>query len=115
MTHTTADFIQMIKDKYDLPSRYKVAQLLDKTDAQVASWAKGRTTFDDETALIIADKLEIDPAYIITCCQIERAVKQGKFGAAGVYRRILQRLEMTATTGAAAMFAVFLFNNLPPF
>ncbi|GGX52224.1 helix-turn-helix domain-containing protein [Saccharospirillum salsuginis] len=106
MYRTTADFIQLLKDEYGLTSNYKVAQFLGKTDTQVAHWTKGRHTFDDSTALIIAEALKIDPAEIMTCCQIERAEKQGKFDVAGVYRKMLFRLEGALTAGAAAVFGL---------
>lgn len=115
MYRTTSDYIVLIQQKYGMISRYKVAQLLEKTDTQVANWAKGKTTFDEETASIVAEKLQIDPAIIVTSCQIERAEKQGKTEAAAIYKKILQTLEKCSTTGIAAAVTFSVLGNLYPF
>lgn len=115
MSLKTADYVQLLKDKYDLKSNYKVAQFLQVSDTAVKNWTKKGGTLDDTTAAIIAQKLEIDPEIIITACHLERAEKQGNDLVASIYRKLLKKLESTGTTGVAAALTVLIMNGIPPF
>lgn len=103
---TTADYIQQLKDTHGFTSNYQVARHLGKTDTQLAEWSKGKRTFDESTAMIVAESLKIDPAEIVTCCLIERAERQGRLDVAGLYRKMLFRLEGSVRAGAAAVFGL---------
>ena len=115
MARTTADYVQMLKDEFGLKSNYQVAQFLEMNQQSVANWVKGRATLDDSTAIIIATKLQIDPALIITECHLERAEKQGNELVASTYKKILKQLQKAATTGAAACLTFTLLSGIFPY
>ena len=104
MYRKTADYIVLLKDELGFKSNYQLAKHLGTTDSHVANWVKGRSTFNDDTAMIIAKKLKIDPTEIITCCHIERAEKKGNIALARVYRKMLFKLSGPVAAGFSAFF-----------
>ena len=70
---TTVDFLNAVKSKYDLKSNYALAKKMGQTDTDVARWMKGKNTLGDEAAICVADLLDMDPAYVVTCVHAERA------------------------------------------
>lgn len=112
MYRTTADYVQMLKDQNGLSSNYQVAKYLATTDSHVAAWTKGRSTFNDHTALIIAKELKIDPLEIVTCCHIERAEKSGDIDVARVYRKMLFKLAGPVAAGLSAFMVGVFWSEL---
>lgn len=104
-TLKTKDYVEMLKNKTGITTQYGLAKYLGITIPAVRRWDKGLSTFDDHTALIIAEKLEIDPSIIITSCHLERALKNDDFATAGVYRNMLEKLTPLAIKGASAVAA----------
>ena len=91
---TTAEFLNEIKIKYNLKSNYALAKLMQQTETSISRWIHGRTTLSDESALQVADLLEIDPAYVVACVHAERASDKT--------RKIWERMA-TLTAGLAAL------------
>ncbi|MEE9350986.1 MAG: hypothetical protein V3U78_01900 [Thiotrichaceae bacterium] len=68
----TIDYLNMINKNYNA-SDYKVAQLLLINKTSVHRYRNKGGTFDDNTAIKVAELLDIDYAIILTDMQIERA------------------------------------------
>src|SRR3569833_1258388 len=62
---TVNQYLDEIKARYGLPSDYAVAKLLKISPANVTGYRKGKSGFDDERALIVAELLEIDPVIVL--------------------------------------------------
>lgn len=112
MYRKTADYILLLKNEKGFKSWYQLAVYLEKTDSQIAAWRKGRRTFDDHSALIIAKELKIDPLEIITCCHIERAEKAGDSSLSRVYRKMLHKLAGPVAAGFAAFMVGVFWSEL---
>lgn len=70
---TTVDFLNDVKAKYGITSNYALAKLMGQTDTAVARWMHGKNTLSDETAVKVAELLEIEPAFIMACIAAERS------------------------------------------
>jgi len=104
-TKTTADFIADLKAKHGLRSNYAVAKFLKQTDTAVARWAHGKGSFSDETAMHIADLLDLDPAYVVACVHAERAKRTEE-------KKLWEHIA-TLTMGAMVGLMVFALASLP--
>src|SRR3569833_2640912 len=62
---TVNQYLDEIKARYGLPSDYAVAKLLKISPANVTGYRKGKSGFDDERALIVAELLEIAPVIVL--------------------------------------------------
>lgn len=99
---TTADFIDELKLKLELPSDGMLAKKLGIHRQYMSQYRTGKTTFSDEKALLVADLLEIDPAYVIACVHAEREKNQ-------TIKTIWERI----ATNAQAMAAVLVLLVVP--
>jgi hypothetical protein len=70
---TTIDYLNAVKNRLDLPSDYAIAKALHVTRAAVSSYRVGRTSFDNLTALRVAEILDIQPFEVIAAANVERA------------------------------------------
>ncbi|CAD9228386.1 Helix-turn-helix protein [Burkholderia cenocepacia] len=70
---TTIEWLDALKAHLDLPSDYAAAKLLGVTRSAVSHYRTGRTTFDDSTAIRVAELLGVDPAEVFASMQYERA------------------------------------------
>jgi len=70
---TTVDFLNDVKARYDIKSNYALAKLMGQTDTAVARWMHGKNTLSDETAVKVAELLEIEPSFIMACIAAERS------------------------------------------
>lgn len=68
----TIDYLDALKERYQV-SDYKVARLLGKTSASTSQYRKKGTTFDDATAIRVAELLNMDPVEVIADMHAERA------------------------------------------
>lgn len=103
----TADFIELLKKRYDLKSNYAVAKFLKQTDTAIARWAHGKGSFSDETAIQFADLLDLDPAYVMACIHAERAKDKA---VKKTWERMAKRL--AAVAAALACVAFLPWDNL---
>lgn len=67
------DFLQAIKEKYKFTSDYKMALALEMTSAGLYLLVHRKTTIGEKNALKIAKMLDISPAEVLVCSNIERA------------------------------------------
>jgi len=90
---TTVEFLDAIKAKYGLKSNYALAKKMGQTDTAIARWMHGKNTLADESAMHVAELLEIDPAYVMACCHAERE-KNAEVKA--TWQKIAQRMAVAA-------------------
>lgn len=70
---TTLDFLERLKAKYDGASDYRAAQLLGVTKSAVYSWRHRGKHMGDDTAVKMAELLDLHPAYVMACTSAERS------------------------------------------
>ncbi|MGD1324404.1 hypothetical protein ACNHE5_05625 [Pandoraea pnomenusa] len=70
---TTADYLDAVKARLDLPSDYAAAKVLGVTRSAVSLYRHGKSTFDDAVILRVAEILSIDPLEVIASANVERA------------------------------------------
>jgi transcriptional regulator with XRE-family HTH domain len=72
----TLDFIERLKAAYNLPSDYAAAKKLGISKQQVSKIRNNGSTLDDKSAFELAHLLDLDPAYVVACMNLERAEKR---------------------------------------
>ncbi len=72
---TTADYLDELKskDELGLKTDYAIAKALGTSTARISHYRVGRSRFDDETAVWVAEKLGISPFVVIAHMRAERA------------------------------------------
>lgn len=70
---STVEYLDAVKIRLDLPSDYAAAKALGVTRAAVSKYRLGHASFDDTTALRVAEILEIQPFEVIAAANVERA------------------------------------------
>jgi hypothetical protein len=95
---TTVQYLDAVKRRLDLPSDYAIAKALGLTRAAVSKQRNGDSSFDDLTAVRVAEILGLDPMEVIAACNAERARDDDA-------RRVWERLWGKAT-GAAVTTAL---------
>ncbi|WP_060013245.1 helix-turn-helix domain-containing protein [Burkholderia ubonensis] len=70
---TTAQWLDAVKARLDLPSDYAAAKVLGVTRSAVSAYRNGRATFDDDVAFLVADILDVNPLEVIVSSRAERA------------------------------------------
>lgn len=70
---TTADFLDDLKAKHGITSDYALAKLLGMRRQQVSRYRTGTSTFDDETAIKIAELLEVNQGYVMASMRAQLA------------------------------------------
>lgn len=71
--YTAAQFIDAIRERYELPSDRKVAKLLGVSSPSVTRFRSGEDAFSDCTARKVADLLDLDPLVVVMCAHAQRA------------------------------------------
>jgi transcriptional regulator with XRE-family HTH domain len=74
---TTVQYLDALKARSGLPSDYAAAKALDLTRGAVSRYRLGTSTFDDITAVRVAEILGIEPLEVIAAANIERAKDDG--------------------------------------
>lgn len=71
MTHTE-HYLDLLRQRLDLPSDYAVAKALNVSRQCVSGWRTGRTSFDEVTARRIAKLLDIEPGVLLVAMLADR-------------------------------------------
>lgn len=103
---TTIELLDLLKSSYSLSSDYKLAKFLGINQANISTWRKG-STLGDETAILVAEKLNLDPAQVLIWMTAERS----KCPAA---KTALQKAAQMIGHAATVVFAVFLLAQFSP-
>lgn len=94
---TTVQFLDALATKEGGCSDYRLSKILGVTPQGVATYRKGKT-FSDDTAMKVAQLLDLDAAYVVMCMHQERAKTEAE---RELWASMLQRLG-----GLAASFAL---------
>lgn len=90
----TSNYLDALKARHSLTSDYQIAKKLRMTSASISRYRLNKTTFDDSTALLVAELLEIDPLIVIADMN---AIRSKTPETRAVWKELHDRL-----TGAAA-------------
>jgi len=94
----TADFLDALRVKLDLPSDGQLADHLGLHRQYISRYRRLTVTFDDEMAMHVADMLEIDPAFVVACMHAQRAKRTEE-------KQLWERIA-TSMAGVAAVLVV---------
>lgn len=87
----TVDFLDAIKERYQLPSDYAAAALLGVSRARISTYRTDKAAMGEEIAPKVAELLGLDAGYVLACLQAERsrdpATKKLWEGAADTLKR----------------------------
>ena len=70
---TTVEFLDAVKARQGIRSDYGLAKFLGFDQSRVAHYRAGRRFLSEESAMKIAECLELAPGYVLACIQAERA------------------------------------------
>ena len=102
---TTIQYLDAYKAKLHLASDYAAAKALGITRAAVSKYRNGHGGFDDETAVRLAEALEINPLEVIAAANGERARDDN---SKRFWERVWGKSTGAATTASVA--AVFILG-----
>lgn len=105
---TTADFLDALRAKLELPSDGRLADHLGMHRQHVSRYRTLGVSFDDEMSLKVADILELDPVFVVACMHAQREKN-------AAVRKVWEKIA-TLSIGATACALVFLalpFGALP--
>ena len=89
----TIDFIEQIKKRHGVESDYAVKKLLGLKSSTMSSYRTGRSHFSDEVCVRVAELLELDPSYVLSCIYAERTNNKN---IATIWRKAAEKLRGTA-------------------
>lgn len=69
----TTDYLDAIKNRYDLPSDYAIAKMLGIARQRMTAYRAGSESFSDSTALRVAELLDLDPLEVALSAHAQRA------------------------------------------
>lgn len=70
---TTADYLDLLRQKYDLPSDYALRKLTGWKPQHISYYRTKKTTFNDETAMKVAAWLDMPASEIIIDMHAQRS------------------------------------------
>lgn len=88
----TTDYLDAIKARHGLPSDYALAKFWGCAKQNISRFRNRGDTFNDETAIQVAEWLEIDPAKVIADMHAERAAKVGNPALLAAWEKIARSL-----------------------
>jgi len=106
---TTLDFVRRLQDHFDNRTIYGLAKRLGITRPTVQKWVRQTGSFDDSTALSVAEILGEKPEYIVACIHAERAKDQR---VRKTWEKLAKLAKQSATTAHAAVLALFFVSFL---
>lgn len=102
---TTRDLLAVVKTAHGIPSNYRLARVLDVTEATVQRWNTGRNAPDDAMAERLANMAGLDVAYVLASIYAERAANDD---SRRIWSGIAKRLQGLAAAVAAVMVSALL-------
>lgn len=70
---TTVELLNRVKAAYDLRSDYALAKKLGVSAQRVSNYIRKKTFLDDKMSFVVAELLDLNPAYVVACTNMERA------------------------------------------
>lgn len=105
---TTNDFLDMLKSRLGLASDYALSKFLGCGQSRISNYRNGRSHLGDEEALLMAELLEIDPAYILATVHAERAKGEVQ---KRVWADIIKKIGGVAAALLLCIYALPLLSN----
>lgn len=105
-----ADFLDDLRAEYGLTSDYQIHKMFGMAVQQISRYRKGKSTFDDTTALKMAELLHKDASYagyIAACMNAQRAQTPEA-------RKVWEKVAKTVGAGTALAFALAVAYALAP-
>lgn len=105
---TTADFLDALRVKLNLPSDGQLADYLGMHRQHISRYRTLGHTFDDSMSMRVADLLETDPAFVVACMHAQRAKNSEE-------KKLWERIatSMAGVAAALVVIAVLPFIALP--
>lgn len=72
----TVELLNRVKAAYHLPSDYALAKKMGISKQSVSDYYNKGSTLNDKTAFIVAELLDLNPAYVVACSNMERAERK---------------------------------------
>lgn len=69
----TVDFLDGVKRRHGLTSDYQLSKRLRLTRSAISAYRNGDRALDENVALVVAQELQLSPAYVLACTAAERA------------------------------------------
>ena len=76
-TMTTITLMNWLKAAYNIKSDYQLAKKLNVKPQTISRYMLGQSFLDDKMSFEVAELLELEPALIVACVNLERAERQG--------------------------------------
>lgn len=92
----TADFLNALRQKHTLQSDYALAKFLGVGATTISSYRVGRSCFDGDMALKVAELLEMPAGYVLACIEEERAERTKRPQVKAAWRKVAETLAPTA-------------------
>ncbi|MFZ4756692.1 MAG: DUF3693 domain-containing protein [Burkholderiaceae bacterium] len=103
-----AEFLDLLRERLNLPSDYAVARLLGVTPQHVSRWRSGRGGFSDEQAARVAELLGIEAGYVLARLYEERSTSEA---ARVAWRDLAGKLAPVAASLALLLLAPYLIES----
>ncbi|WP_223258539.1 alginate lyase family protein [Trinickia symbiotica] len=101
---TTAEYLDAVKAKLDIPSDYATAKALGVTRAAVSGYRNGRTVPDDLVCARIASILDIEPMEVIAATNYHRAkTEDARALWEGIWGKAAGAIALTLTVFAVGL------------
>lgn len=100
--HNTADFLDLLREKFQLPSDYAVSKLLGVSRQAISHYRHGNDSFSDEAAMKVAEFLNLEPGYVVACCRAQRASTPALIG---MWETLAKKLSAASTALCALLVA----------
>lgn len=112
---TTIDILDAVRLRLKSLNRkdsdYEAAKTLGVTQQAVSHWRARRHAMDNDTGLVAAKFLNMEPEYIMFCLQLERAKSDD---ARSFWRRLAEKIHQRSNVAALSILTVFtVFAALP--
>lgn len=99
---TTNQFLDQVKVRHGLPSDYALATKLGITRAQVSKYRNRGDELGDETALKVAELLDLDPGYVLACMNHQRTKSEA---ARAAWEQLADLVKRHGVAAALVLFA----------
>lgn len=99
----TKKYMDILRERYNGCSNYRIAQLLGVSKACVSRWSNGKAGIGDECAAKLADLCDLDAVAVITELHMERSKSRA---TRQYYEEVLKR---TGTAQLVVLSALFYF------
>lgn len=95
----TVEFLDAIKEKYDLQSDYKLSKFTGLLKGTISNYRTGKSCLDAPVAMEIAYWLDLPEGYVLACVQAEREERAKRTEIAETWKRVAKSLRVAMLAG----------------